>query len=713
MITLIGREPELGIKMQKLGATVGVFALLALIVGAHRGDPETLLLTAAALICAYTTWRSDRISSFMKIFVGTFSTEVVVFGLIHLFEMEEFWPAALKDYTLPESMPLTVAVFSILVFALSHVPVVGRATRIADLFFNSSHETESTIWGVRIWRGRERALAVAMIVLLVLINQGQVGINVRLSFFNRDFFNAIQEKNQPEFWRQLLMVFTPWAFIYVTSAVVEFVMQSLVLLRWRRWLTQYYVSHWLSRQSHYRMTLEGGETDNPDQRISEDIRSFIEGDATGNGIYSYSITLISTLSSLVSFSIVLWDLSGNYPLPGTDIHLPGFLFWVALVYATIGTLITFVIGRSLNVLYFERQRREADFRFSLARLREYSEQIALLSGEPAEQASLTRRFSAIVTNFLALVKKRKQLLAFTASYGQISPIIPYILTAPFYFAGKIQLGVMSQTSRAFSNVEEALNFFVTYYTSLASFRAVLDRLSSFDEAIDLADSRRADAAVAQGPSGAPISLKEVVLALPDGRKIVEAKALDFARGESVLLSGPSGSGKSTLFRAIAGIWPYRHGSIALPAGDSVMLLPQRPYIPIGSLRAAVAYPREEHAYSDREIQSALETAQLTAFVSRLDEENGWGQRLSGGEQQRVAIARALLQKPDWLFLDEATSALDEALEARLYKLLRERLPHTTVISIGHRGTLAAFHQRHLVMEAGEDGLFAPREKVLA
>jgi len=699
--------------MRKLGVAVAVFAACALLVGAHKNDTEVLLLAAGALICAYTTWRSSEISSFLKIFVSIFSSEVIVFGMVRLIETEDSWPASLKDYTLPESMALTVAVFSVLVFAVSHIRVVKQMTRIADLYFDSTGNTESRLMGVRIFAGRESALAIAMIVLLVLINQGQVGITVRLSFFNRDWFNAIQEKNQAEFWRQLFMVFTPWAFVYIVSAVVEFVMQSMLVIRWRRWLTRHYISHWLGRHAHYRMILEGGQADNPDQRIAEDVNYFIDGGSEAYGIYSYSILLISTLSSLVSFSIVLWSLSGNYPIPGTSIHLPGLLFWVALLYALIGTLATFLIGRSLNTLFFERQRREADFRFSLARLREYSEQIALLSGEPAEQASLGRRFDGIVANYLALISKRKKLLAFTSGYGQISPIIPYILTAPFYFAGKIQLGVMTQTASAFSRVEGALNFFVTYYTSLASFKAVLDRLTSFGEAIDAADARRETALLASAPAGSPISLDGVLLSLPDGRRIVTAGHLTFAKGESVLLSGPSGSGKSTLFRAIAGLWPYRAGVISAPVGTNVMLLPQRPYIPMGSLRGAIAYPREADAYPADEVKSALEAAQLASFVPRLDEENGWGQRLSGGEQQRVAIARALLEKPDWLFLDEATSALDEQLEAKLYKILHERLPDTTIVSIGHRATLAAFHQRHLVMEPGADGLFTPAEKVLA
>ncbi|MBI3275816.1 MAG: ABC transporter ATP-binding protein/permease, partial [Methylocystis sp.] len=439
--------------MQRLGAAVAVFALFALAVGVHADDADLLALAAAGLICAYTTWRSAAISSFLQIFVAIFSSEAIVFGLAHLVEIQGLWPDSLAAYALPESMALTVAIFSILVFTISHFGVVRQMTRIADLYFDSADVGEARIWPIIRFHARERAIAVAMVVFLVFINQTQVGITVRLSFFNRDWFNAIQERNAGEFWRQLLIVFTPWAFTYVASAVIEFVVQSMLVIRWRRWLTEHYVSHWLGAHTHYRMTLAGSPADNPDQRIAEDVNRFVDG---GNergpesyGIYSYSILLISTLSSLVSFAIVLWDLSANFTLPGTDIHAPGFLFWVALVYAAIGTLVTHLIGRALAHLYFERQHREADFRFSLARLREYSEQVALLAGENAERSSLARRFGAVIANYLAIVDRRKKLMAFTATYGQLSPIIPYVLTAPFYFAGKIQLGVMTQTAGAF------------------------------------------------------------------------------------------------------------------------------------------------------------------------------------------------------------------------------------------------------------------------
>ena len=379
--------------------------------------------------------------------------------------------------------------------------------------------------------------------------------------------------------------------------------------------------------------------------------------------------------------------------------VPGFLFWVALLYAGLGTLITHLIGRPLIGLYFQRQHMEADFRFSLARLREYTEQVALLNGEDAEQNMVGQRFGALIANYLALVYRRMRVTAFTHTFGQISPIIPYIFTAPFYFARKIELGVMTQTAGAFGHVAGALTFFVNYYTYLAGFKSVVDRLTSFDAAID-----QAQALSNAGPKriasigGTPrIDLENVDLFLPDGRRTVETKYLVLAEGESVVLSGPSGSGKSTLFRAIAGIWPFGAGGIRSPAGIRIMVVPAKPYIPISTLRAAVTYPGVPGTYSDDDIRRALTDAHLGDLVSELNREEVWSQRLSSGEQQRVALARALLMKPDWLFLDESTSAVDERLEADLYATLVRRLPKTTIMSIGHRSAVVGLHQRHLEM----------------
>jgi putative ATP-binding cassette transporter len=697
--------------MQRLGAAVAVFALLALAAGLHRGGADLFLLAGGAGLCAYTTWRSVEMSSFLKIFAATFSVETIIFGLARLLEAEGLWPAALAEYALPESFALTVSVFSILVYGVSHIPVIREMTRIADLYFDTQDRSELRLWRLPTVRLREPVIAIALIVILVLISQALVGISVRLSFIRRDYYTALQEMNGAEFWRLFLLGFTPWAFTHIVVAVIDYVLQSILIIRWRQWLTQHYVQRWLGGRRHYAMALAGGATDNPDQRIAEDVNRFIDGGDSGYGIYSYSIILLQKVSALVSYSIVLWDISSAFAIPGTDIVIPGLLFWCALIYASSGTLVTHLIGRPLTTLLFERQRREADFRFSLARLREYSEQIALLRGEGAERASLARRFGALVTNFYAIINLRKKLVSFTATYNQLSVIIPFVLTAPFYFAGKIKFGVLRQAADGFDSVEGSLAFFISYYVSLSDYKSVLDRLASFDAAAD-----RADELIAAQPAvraeQRDISL-DVTLALPDGRRIVEARGVALSPGESILLTGPSGSGKSTLFRAVAGVWPYCEGRIGIPAGETVMLLPQRPYMPIGSLARAVAYPEEPEAFTRHEIAEALEAARLPGFVAHLEEEANWGQRLSGGEQQRVAVARALLAKPDWLFLDEATSALDEKLESEIYAMLAERLPKTTVVSIGHRSSLLAFHRRHIAMEPADGGVFAPQEAVPA
>jgi vitamin B12/bleomycin/antimicrobial peptide transport system ATP-binding/permease protein len=695
--------------MPLLAVFVGLFSATAAANSLKTGDHIVLLLAGVGFLCAFTTYRSRTISTFLQIFAAIFAAETVIFGAVFLAAQTGVWPASLETYELPESLPLTVATFGILVYAISFIPVVRSMTRVADRYFDTSDETRIQIWPFPHFGAGERRVATAMVVLLVVINQAQVGMNLRLSFFNRDWFNAIQNKDEAAFWSQLFTVFLPWAFLYIATAVLDYVLTSTLIIRWRRWLTGNYVTCWLDRHTHYRMSLAGGATDNPDQRISEDINRFIDGGEVGYGIFSFSILLIANLSSLVSFAILLWDLSANFSLPYTTIAVPGFLFWVALIYAGIGTLVTHLIGRPLVRLSFERQRYEANFRFSLARLREYAEQVALLSGEPTEKISLKARFGAIVKNYFQIIACRKNLTAFTASYGQLSPIIPYVVAAPFYFTGKITLGIMTQTARAFFQVDEALKFFVTYYVFLADFKAVLDRLTSFDHAIENAKTPGFAPQASVDAARKTLDIEALNLQLPDGREIIAGANLRLAAKEPVVLTGPSGSGKSTFFRALSGIWPYATGAIALPAEAKILLLPQRPYIPIGTLRAAVTYPANPDRYDDAAIRDALRGAQLGDLIGELDVEDNWPQRLSGGEQQRLAIARAILAKPDWLFLDEATSAMDEAMEAEIYEILAGKLPGTTIVSIGHRASLTQFHKRHIEMRPSATGIFTPAE----
>jgi vitamin B12/bleomycin/antimicrobial peptide transport system ATP-binding/permease protein len=693
--------------MKTLAIIIAVFSLATATLAQRTGDSTLFLLTAASVICAITTYRSQAISSYLRIFVAIFGIELIIFGAAYLAAEMHLWPASLAEYKLPISLPLTVALFSTAVYCVSFIPVVRAMMRIADRYFNTAERTVARIWPFPSFAGKERSVATAMVVFLVLINQAEVGINIRLSFFSRDWFNAIQNRDAKAFWYQLFTVFMVWAFLYIFAAVVEFVVQSTLVIKWRRWLTAYYTDRWLDNHTHYRMSLAGAAADNPDQRISEDINRFIDGGQVGYGIYSFSILLISNLTSLVSFAIILWLLSASFTLPYTNIAVPGFLCWIAIAYAGIGTLITHWIGRPLVRLSFIRQRYEADFRFSLARLREYSEQVALLSGENAEKLSLHQRFAAIVKNYFEIVSCRKKLTAFTASYGQISPFIPFIVSAPFYFAGKISLGIMTQTARAFGSVNDALTFFVTYYVYLAEYKSVLERLVSFDRAIERAGTF--ELKPQHSGSADDLTVGALTLRLPDGRAIIEDANLSLAAQEPTLFTGPSGSGKSTFFRAIAGIWPYGDGNIDLPPSARMMLLPQKPYLPIGTLRAALAYPESPDRYDDVTLRDVLVAANLSDLAGKLDVEDIWSQRLSGGEQQRLAVARALLAKPDWLFLDEATTAMDEPMEAEIYKTIRENLPGTTLVSIGHRSTVAQFHKRRLEMRDAGAGIFTPRD----
>ncbi len=686
--------------MRLLAVAIALFALVSLGLGLFESDVQAIGLGIVGGLLAVTTWRAHGMSRFLQIFAAIFASEYLAFGIIITLGAHDLWPASLEALAVPESLPVTVGVFGLIVYAISFIPGIAAIMRIADRFFDGRDRVMVRLWPLPAFTVIEQTMARGFVVFLVVVNQAQVGISVRLSYFNRDWFNAIQEKNSEAFWSLLYTVFLFWASIYIVSAIIEYVVQSQLMIRWRRWLTARYVADWLDHGSHYRMALAGGGADNPDQRIADDVDDFI------SRTYNFSISLLSSTSSLVSFSIILWTISANFTIPGTEIAIPGFLFWVACLYSGFGTLMTHLIGRKLIGLYFNQQKFEANFRFSLARLREYAEQIALLKGEPTERGLLMGKFRDVISNFLSIVSLRKLLMAFTSGYGQISPLIPYVVAAPFYFLGKIQLGVLTQTASAFGRVEGSLSFFIDAYTSVAAYLAVIQRLTGFDSSIEAARQLgKTPLAIAEHRSDTPsLQVKALRLALPDGSVIVETD-LTFQPGEAVLVSGPSGSGKSTLLRAIAGIWPYGSGDVVVPSGANLLLLPQKPYLPQGSLRECISYPAEAGTYSDGDLVDALAAAGLGKLADALDDQANWAQRLSGGEQQRVAIARALLARPDWLFLDEATAALDEDSEARLYTAIRDRLPTTTLVSIGHRSTLKAFHTAAIRMEPMEQGGF--------
>ena len=555
----------------------------------------------------------------------------------------------------------------------------------------------------------EKRIARILLVAIVLLNLASVYMLVLLNDWNRVFYDALQNKDQTVFWQQLGR-FTYLAFALIIIAVYKFYLTQLLEVRWRAWMTTDYLKRWLDGQAFYRLELARFSTkpettsDNPDQRIQEDINLF-----TSSSV-SLSMGLLNSVVTLASFVGILWGLSGNFSftLGGSSYNIPGFMVWMALLYCLAGSLITHFIGRPQIKLNFEQQRYEANFRHHMVRVREYSESIALDKGEPVERAQLDARFSSVLSNYLLLIKKQKNLIWFTSFFGQAAVIFPFLVAAPRFFSGAIQLGQLIQISSAFGRVQDALSWFVDNYSSLAAWRATTDRLTSFD------DSMQAVAKVKPGQEATTtiaiddqLTTNHLTVGLPEsvqgGQALLSGESLSVQPGDSVLVTGPSGSGKSSLFRSLAGIWPYASGQVALPSG--AMFIPQRPYFPDGPLRNALAYPLAASQYRDEALKQALTDALLPQFAERLDDSDAWGQKLSGGEQQRLAIARVLLKKPKWILADEATSALDEVAEKTVYVKLLAHVASVNgaLVSIAHKPSVAAFHNRQWTLVKKPDG----------
>jgi putative ATP-binding cassette transporter len=566
--------------------------------------------------------------------------------------------------------------------------------------------TLATVWRIATpyFRSEDRWAARILLAAVVTIELAIVGITVLINSWNANFYNALQDKNWDAFVYQL-GYFCVLAAAFILLAVYQLYLNQWLQIRWRRWLTQRYIDNWLLGANHYRMQLLGDAADNPDQRIAEDVRQFIDGNGA-TGILTLGLGLLNSVVTLVSFVAILWSLSAAAPLHifGGVWNIPGYLVWAALLYAILGTALTHLIGWPLVALNFQQQHYEADFRFNLVRVRENSEQIALLGGESAEDTRLRGSFSRVVANWLLIMTRTKRLTFLTAGYGQVSTVFPFIVGAPAYFAGAIQLGGLMQTSSAFGSVQNALSYFINVYRGLAEWRAVIERLDGFDRSVAAAHAVAVSPpAISIAPTDAPaIAFKDLAVRLPNGVPLVNASGLTIKLGEKVLVSGPSGSGKSTLFRALAGIWPFGAGIVGVPKNAKVMMLPQRPYFPIAPLAAAVAYPAEPGQYDNTKVAELIAAVGLPKLAACIEEEAHWNRMLSLGEQQRLGLARALLHAPDYLFLDEATASLDEPSEAALYRLLAERLASTTIVSIGHRATLAAFHNRRLTFTRDGD-----------
>ncbi len=582
--------------------------------------------------------------------------------------------------------------------------------RLAYPYFIRRTPGEIRLWFVGVVKSPENVIALILLASVVVLEVLYALMSKPFNEIYGGLGDSIQQKNFPLF----LVTMRSYALIsvaYIVLGVYKSYINQILQVRWRKSMTDFFVDRWLSPAQHYRLRLITGPADNPDQRISEDVHKFV------GTTMVLAFGFLSNVLQLFIYLYILWGLSEAFPTTsfGLSFDVPGYLIWLAVVYAAVGTGLTHLIGKPLVRLRYDQERYEANFRFSMARVRENSEQIALLSGEAAERSSLGERYDSLLANVYAVIRRQRNLAFFQQSFTQFSNVFPYLLFAPAYFFGKATYGLFSRMLDAFSSVQSGLTWFVTSYSELADYRAVVQRLAGFEIAMLAA----AEAAVLpphidrEQRAVPALAVRELVVSLHSRQPLTAPATFKVDRGDRILLTGRSGSGKTTFLRALSGIWPFGQGGIDIPDRTEMFVLPQRTYLPLGTLRQSIAYPKVLDAYPDAAVRAALRKVGLSHLESELDEAGNWSMRLSGGEQQRLGVARALLVKPDWLMLDEATSALDEAGEADLYRAVVEGLPNTGIVSVGHRSTLDAFHTRRIDMQPAADGLYGVAEPVAA
>ncbi|GLS18481.1 ATP-binding protein [Labrys miyagiensis] len=693
--------------MIKILAGLTGLATLGLAVGTIAG-PVPVYLPILSLAVLLVLLVADgvpliktRVPLVMRFLIGLFAVSFVALALVASANGAGLIPETFQPFLPQTGSSIISAILAIAHLAISYIPVIRRIAEMANPFFEAKDRSQLEMGIFGRWPMSLKALGLGLFGVIIVLNVIQVYLLVRFNFWYNVFYTALQDKNASVFWTQLL-VFTFLATIWIIRGMTEAYLTGILKLHWREWLTERYMRQWLSDKVHYRLALDRKSTDNPDQRISEDVRDFTDQS------FDFYINIFSTSLNLYAFVQILWTISAQFPykVGGFDLsNVPGYLVWVVLAFAILVTYITHLVGRPLIPLQFGRQKVEADFRYNLVRVRENSEQIALLQGEEVERVGLLERYKAIFDNTLSIIYRNLKLTIVTLGYAQINAIFPLVLLAPAYFATEsMKFGDLQQTSDAFTNVQSSVSFFITSYATLAVFKAIIDRLTTFDHAIEQADAARNDGVEVVPAKGvAAISGDNVDVRLPTGERLLNKLAFALRKGERTLVTGESGAGKTTLFRVLAGIWPYGKGRVTLPRDESVMLLPQQPYFPLGTLAGAMAYPLPAGTFSTEQFSKALEQVGLPQWSDKLEASENWSSVLSGGEKQRISVARAILRKPAWLLLDEATSAMDEENEGGLYNLLRQALPDTTVVSIGHRSSLAKLHDRRLGIVKGDDG----------